>query len=389
VPLLKAVGPVFRKSSGAIVIAAGVLVALRIQAEQASLPGDQPSPARILLKIGTRYSIERSEFNKSLSATRWGFIDEQGKVVIEPKYDAVSESAEGIIPVKENDRWGWIDQTGSHIDAQLSAPAEFHEGVASFNRNGKAGFIDPTGKVVIEPQWERAGNFNEGLASIVQNGRYGYIDKTGKVVIEPRWEMAGDFREGMAGVKEKDKWGYIDKTGKMVIKPEWDDSMQFVDGYAVVFRNHKGGVIDKQGKIVVPLEWDTIWPCSLVLEPNLQYDVAPEVFDARETPAPNQKKGCCDKTGKIVADPNFEKQGGFSHRLDPRNEGDKWGLIDGTKRFVVEPQWEIIIPHQIANDQVYWLLAREDKSSKGKSVLVEWRDPKGKKIWSSVESATR
>lgn len=364
-------------------IAAGVLIASHILAQQASPPGDERPAARILLKIATRYSIS-NDFRKSLKGVRWGFIDGQGKAVVEPRFEEAGDPADGVTPVQENGKWGWFDQKGAYIDAQLSGPVEFREGLASFKREGKAGFIDAAGKIAIEPQWDAAHNFNEGLASVTQNGKDGFIDKTGKIVITPRWEQAGEFHDALAGVKEKGKWGYIDRTGKIVIKAEWDDSTTFSDGFAVVFRGGKGGVIDKQGKVVVPVESETIMPCSVFVDPLLQYDGVPE-----STRQKNEKSVCLDKGGKILVDPTFEKLGGFSHRLDPMNEGDKWGLMDGTKRFVIEPQWEIIIPHEIAKDQVYWLVAREDKNANGKSVLVEWRDPKGKKIWSSVESATR
>ena len=381
------------KLSVAMVAAAGFLFSPLILAEQATpapTPAEPRPSARTLLKIGTGYSIWREKSGMSLWAPRWGFIDEQGKTVIEPRYKEVWDSSEGITPVNQNGKWGWFDQSGAYVDAQLDRPVRFQEGLASFERDGKKGFIDPGGKAVIEPQWEEASNFSEGLASVTQRGQYGFIDKTGKLVIKPRWELAGDFHEGRAGVKEKGKWGCIDKTGKVVIKVEWDEATAFWDGYAAVVRNNKWGVINKEGKVVVPLEWEElIMPCSLLLEPHLQYDMPPDAFEAQGSGAGNQKRGCYDQAGKMIADPDFEKLGGFSHRLDPKDQDGKWGLIDGTKRFVVEPQWEIVSPYQPAKGQVYWLVAREDKTSDGKSVVVEWLDPKGKKIWSSTESAAR
>ena len=379
-----------KKLSAVILVVTGALTAPFSLAEQAtpsSAPAEKAASGRVLLEIATGYAVSR-EPGKMLatpSAARWGFIDEQGKVVIEPKFDAVGTSRESITAVSQNGKWGWIDQKGSFIDAQLPGSVEFHEGLAAFKRDGKAGFIDVTGKVVIEPQWDEARDFSESLAAVKQNGLVGFIDKSGKPVIKPHWEMVDDFHDVLAAVKENGKCGFIDKTGKVVIKTEWDDAMVFRDGYAVVSRgNNKWGAIDKQGKLVIPLEWETLFPCSLSLEPAPQYDGAREVVRP-----PNEKRACVDSKGKLVTDPSFEKIGGFSHRLDPMNKGEWWGLIDATKRFVVEPEWEIVIPHQVTEDQVYWMVAREDKTANGKNVLVEWLDPKGKKIWSSGEPPAR
>jgi hypothetical protein len=46
----------------------------------------------------------------------------------------------------------------------------------------KWGFIDRTGKLVIPPQFFHARNFSDGLAPVWLSPRRGYIDKTGKFV---------------------------------------------------------------------------------------------------------------------------------------------------------------------------------------------------------------
>ena len=64
----------------------------------------------------------------------------------------------------------------------------------------KYGFIDKSGKVVIELQFDIAGDFSEGFAKVEKDGKYGFIDKNGKVVIEPQFDEVRDFSEGLATV---------------------------------------------------------------------------------------------------------------------------------------------------------------------------------------------
>lgn len=83
--------------------------------------------------------------------------------------------------------------------------------------------------MVINPQFDYAGEFSEGLAMVKVGDKWGYIDKTGEMVINPQFDCpphfnadanadAVEFSEGLAPIKISDKWGYTDKTGEMVIK---------------------------------------------------------------------------------------------------------------------------------------------------------------------------
>ncbi|HEE9620303.1 TPA: WG repeat-containing protein, partial [Campylobacter coli] len=52
---------------------------------------------------------------------KYGFMDKNGKIVIEPKFDSISS---------------------------------FREGLAKVGLNGKYGLIDKSGKIVIEPKFD-------------------------------------------------------------------------------------------------------------------------------------------------------------------------------------------------------------------------------------------
>lgn len=53
------------------------------------------------------------------------------------------------------------------------------------------------------------------------------INQGGKVVSEPQFDRAGIFLEGLARVQIGDKWGYINHKGEIVIKPQFDDARSF------------------------------------------------------------------------------------------------------------------------------------------------------------------
>src|ERR1051325_3968961 len=99
--------------------------------------------------------------------------------------------------------------------------------------NDRWGFVDKAGKMVINPQFERAGSFSEGLAE-VRLGRWGYVDGSGKIVINPQFDRAAGFSDGLAAVDFGGKYGYVDTAGKYVINPQFDDGASFSEGRAVI-----------------------------------------------------------------------------------------------------------------------------------------------------------
>lgn len=133
-----------------------------------------------------------------------------------------------------------------YVDGCLS------EGLVGVKKNGKWGFIDKTGKIIIEPQYHYVASFSEGLAVVKQNGKYGFIDKTGKVVIPLQYDGVDSFSEGLAVVRQNNKWGYIDTNGKTIIDLKYSLTMSFKNGKAKVQSNDdktpQWFYIDKTGK---------------------------------------------------------------------------------------------------------------------------------------------
>lgn len=114
------------------------------------------------------------------------------------------------------------------------------EGMAAVEYRDRWGYVDTDGNLVIECQYDDAGNFSEGLAA-VENDKdlYGYIDKTGAVVIPFQFDDAKDFHEGLAAVKKDKQWGYITKAGILVIPYQYGDAEAFYQGVAQVKKNGK------------------------------------------------------------------------------------------------------------------------------------------------------
>ncbi len=215
-------------------------------------------------------------FSEGLSCVKigkkYGFIDKTGKFVIQPKYDLCLGFSDGIAMVQVVQRkpvYSWknffIDKSENTV---LSPPFEsfksffssFSEGLALIKVDEKWGYMDKQGKAVIQPQFDSAGYFSEGLAHITLDGKPAYIDKSGKVVLKPKIDSHwGGFHEGLAAASVGKKWGFIDKKGRFVIQPQFESAGSFSEGLGTVqTENLKWGLIDKKGQIVISPKYDAI-----------------------------------------------------------------------------------------------------------------------------------
>lgn len=306
---------------------------------------------------------------------------------------AKKQEHEGLFPIAENGRLGFIDATGKIVitpqfenHSDFLNRGEFHEGLARAEMGGKYGFIDVTGKFVISPQYDYVGAFSEGLAAVVTGEKAGFVDRTGKIVISPEINIATIlhstlfrgiiFSEGLAPVPTGEKWGYIDKTGKHVITPQFPFAYPFTEGLARVVigtpENLKEGYIGKTGVFVINPEFascgdfsEGLAVVSIAIDKNREENFVIDKTGKRvierwrfgtnsfsEGLIPvlrgAQSEGYIDKTGKYVIsyetsgdyDLVFDLADNFSEGVAWVEVNNNWGLINKNGKFIIKPRFK-------------------------------------------------
>ena len=218
------------------------------------------------------------------SDNKYGFIDFSGKIVITPQYDSIypkikldsddysydlqpktGEEGNYLIPVKLNEKWGFIDNTGKTIiNPQFESLTYFHNGVAMVTLDGKFGFINTDGKYTTNPildYVEFSYNYKSGdLCPYSQDNKIGYVNPTdGGAYIQPQYDDGGKFNNGFAIVEKDGKYGYINSENETITNFIYKSCNDFRDdGYAVVKKeNDKLCVINKNGEQIGG-EYDSI-----------------------------------------------------------------------------------------------------------------------------------
>ncbi len=266
---------------------------------------------------------------------KYGFINEDGKYVINALYKDATVFSDGLAwVVSENAAPSAIDEKGE-IKFTLQEAEEvrlFKDGFAAFsmvNEEGdeKWGFVNKTGKVVITPQFKSVSNFSDGLCGVRNDdGKWGFINKEGTITINYQFDGANDFKNGKCIVTSSGKGGAIDKDGKYIINPQFAD-MKIDGNMFLVNQDGKWGWCDKDGKYIINPQFGVAYP-----------------FNGNDITSVRSDKGFgyIDKEGKILINPQFDAALPFNGKLALVASADKIGFIDKDGKYVINPQFDDI-----------------------------------------------
>ena len=279
---------------------------------------------------------------------KWGYIDKTGKYVIEPQYDEIRPFDEsGLAAVKINDKWGTIDKMGKVVvEPQFEYPLHFKDGLAEVILDYReVGLVDITGKYVLKLQndasaysFEYKGFDENGLAEVKVNNKYGLMDKTGKFVLNPQYEELYYEKEDKtykifsyfldSEENSEEKWGFFDYASGIVVEPQFDLKFNLSIPEISIFDENGLACVEVNGK------FEFVEPCE-------------GCPGSGRTVKVSGKWGIIDRTGKFVVEPKFETIWNFKDGLavvgterSQYGDIDKWGIIDMTGKFIIEPKFD-------------------------------------------------
>lgn len=212
---------------------------------------------------------------------RYGYIDRNGKVVIEPRFRRANDFSEGVASVREDGLYGFIDPSGKFITAEkydyadsfrndlcyayidgedviidkreaivlkepfsgIRLPKEQERNCVVYTKTGKCGLWNlPNAKPVTDTIYRSINDFYKGVAvaRLYQSGAVAVLGNDGRYIVQPGiYREIGDFTEdGVALVEfDDDTEGAIDVNGTLLFRYDAPNSYisgDFHSGYAVV-----------------------------------------------------------------------------------------------------------------------------------------------------------
>lgn len=243
--------------------------------------------------FSTAEPFENGRAKVQTASEAYGFIDKQGKLIIDTVYSKINSFIQGLAVVEgiHHDPYastlkekkyevGVIDTLGHFIIPygkyeeiadfengffKIEIPAEPWDTIEGYT--SQTGFIDRTGKLVVAKDLKKAINdttyetvedFANNRAFVQnKNGQYFIINTQGKRISNDMYSniLGERFNNGYAFVEKDGLYGMIDTNAHFVIKPQFEgiDESGLHDGY-FFYHDYSGrlyGIAKTDGSIVL------------------------------------------------------------------------------------------------------------------------------------------
>lgn len=208
-----------------------------------------------------RLTKRKNDLLETREDGKMGLISLQGKVLLNPAYDFISElHGDSIYIFGKDSLYGIIARSGRMITNNLAYEAVYplREEFIGIKLDGRFGFIDANGKLRIANRYDSIRMFSEGYAAVNLVGRWGYIDKMERLKVQPTFDKAYDFMEGVAIVKKDGKYGIVNKEGRLMLETAFDRLRRLDNGRFISLKDGRFGLIGKDGKELVFPKYDEI-----------------------------------------------------------------------------------------------------------------------------------
>ena len=278
-------------------------------------------------KAKYEYEIEKvTEINYHILSRneRYGVIDKQGNVIVEPIYDIIQipnpskpificmsdydvEKKEYISKVL-NERGEQLYQDYTHIQAIPNETTEdgipFEKTVLKYKENGKYGLLNINGKKITDAEYDQITSmtYKEGMLIVKQGDNLGVININGKTVIDLEYATITADNYYNKETKYKDtgfivsqkkedgyKYGYINYKGKKILDTDYTEIQRVTEiqednnVYLVARESGQAGLL-KNKKQILEHEYEEI-----------RYNSYNDIFIVQR----NGKQGVVSRQGKV------------------------------------------------------------------------------------------
>lgn len=311
-------------------------------------------------QLETEISLLRTQLYAFVQEELWGFMDHQGKVMIEPQFTFVDDFSQGRAAVFHKGNYGFIEPSGKWIiEPQFSAVLPFYFNMSVvYDDAGNAGLINLFGEWIVKPQYDDIIIVNDEKVWVVQEDKVALFKLKSMQMSSEKYDDFLACPNGLVIVFDGEIYAVINQNEEVLFS-YIEEILPFGDLF-VVTQNDSMAIVDENNKVILPFDAYTIsgfnknglTPFELngklgylnedgeiLIAPTL--DIFPnwnlfanfEAGNAKAFQAKTKKYGLINEQGKWAIPPKYEDISFYSDLIAVQLNG-KWEFVNslGTKQ---------------------------------------------------------
>ncbi len=169
---------------------------------------------------------------------------------------------QSLFPVKKDKLWGLIDEQGKIILAPtyeyISEYNRFHWAIA--RKDGLFALINGQGKELLPPAYEKISVLSATRLAVWKNGLCGLVSTDNKILAKPKYDKITPLTKELFKTNRVLRYGLMSHEGKELLPCQYDqiDAFEKDKNFTHIAKGNKKGCINRQGIVLLAAEYDKI-----------------------------------------------------------------------------------------------------------------------------------
>ena len=198
---------------------------------------------------------------------KYGLIDFDGKIVIQPEYDNIYalEGIEKSIIIEKEGKKGLVNTSLGEIIIPVqyldisSLTDTYDNGYIVKNESNKLGVISADKKKILEEKYDDIKHVTgNNYYVVVENGTTEVIDSTGQVILDKGFDSIEGIDLNNFIIIKNNNYGVINKNGETLIDTNYNNIKYAFSNYYIVQKEGKYGIIDTQNNTLIENKYENI-----------------------------------------------------------------------------------------------------------------------------------
>jgi hypothetical protein len=296
---------------------------------------------------------------------KWGLIDAEGQLVLEPVYDAIGEFKRfGYAVMQKEGKVGMLNNKGHElITSRYEDLKVLDSTLIAVMDEGQWMVINLREEVILDKGYSKIKVWNGFYIAFTRDNKWGLVNKFGHELAEPRYDDIQFEEAGFFITRVDEQLGLLSGTGRVILENKAQEVQFYNDSLYFYKVNHLWGAVDFYGLELIPPDYQSFTKisdhyikldnqrgnyvyslaCSRIFRHGSYdefYSFSPRYIIAKQ----NRQLGLLNWCGNLVLPVAYDEIQAYGSQKFRVKLGGKWGVVAAGGIVLIPFEYDYIAP---------------------------------------------